>query len=114
MKVKEWFKKHKKELIVGALAAGGTALYFMLKEKKVGIKAGIKLNLQLLDGVADENGYYGGHHKSDIYTNIIMHKPDLNLSDLGKLGDLLREKVPIITEDTKIDHLSVNYDLVKD
>ena len=50
MKVKQWIKDHKKEIIVGAVAAGGTALYFMVKEK--------------------EEECFGWRSKSNLHTNI--------------------------------------------
>ena len=33
--VKQWIKGHKKEIIICVVAAGGTALYFIRKEKKI-------------------------------------------------------------------------------
>lgn len=112
-KVKQWIKDHKKEIIVGAVAAGGTALYFMAKEKKVGVKAGINLSLRFLDGINNEEECFGWRSKSNLHTNINLNKPDLTLSDLGKLGDMLREKMPMISEDTKVNYLSANYSLLK-
>lgn len=113
MKVKQWIKDHKKEIIVGAVAAGGTALYFMAKEKKIGVKAGINLSLRFLDGINNEEECFGWCSKSDLHTNINLNKPDLTLSDLGKLGDMLREKMSMISEDTKVNYLSANYRLLK-
>ena len=113
MKVKQWIKDYKKEIIVGALAAGGTALYFMAKEKEVCVKAGINLSLRFLDCVNNKEECFGWRSKSNLHANINLNKPDLTLSDLGKLGDMLREKVPMISEDTKVNYLSANYSLLK-
>lgn len=112
-KVKTWLKEHKKEIIVGALAAGGTALYLLARKKKVGVKAGISLNLRFLEGADYDEECFGWRGKSDLYANINLNKPDLTLSDLGKLGDMPREKIPMIAEDTKVNHLSANYNLLK-
>lgn len=48
--VKQWIKDHKKEIIICVMAAGGTALYFIRKEKKIkGVKdASEKSGLQVL------------------------------------------------------------------
>ena len=112
-KVKQWIKDHKKEIIVGAVATVGTALYFMTKEKEVCVKAGINLSLRFLDGVNNEEECFGWRSKSNLHTNINLNKPDLTLSDLGKLGDMLRENIPMISEDTKVNYLSANYSLLK-
>lgn len=41
-KVKIWLKEHQKEIIIAGVTAGGTALYFLRKEKKIkGITAGL-------------------------------------------------------------------------
>lgn len=112
-KVKTWLKEHKKEIIVGAVAAGGTALYFLTKQKKVGVKAGLNLTLRFLDGVEDDEECFGWRGKSDIYTNINLNKPDLTVADLGKLGDMLKEKLPMIAGDAKVNHLSANYSLLR-
>lgn len=112
-RVKQWIKDHKKEIIIGVVTAGGTALYFMAKEKKVGVKAGINFSLRFLDGVNNEEECFAWRSKSNLHTNINLNKPDLTLSDLGKLGDMLREKMPMISEDTKVNYLSANYSLFK-
>ena len=108
-KVKTWLKEHKKEIIVGAVAAGGTALYFFANQKKVGVKAGLNLTLRFLDGIDNDDEYYGCRTLSDVYTNINLNKPDLSISDCGKLGEVLKEKLPAIAKDTKINYLSANY-----
>lgn len=112
-KIKAWLKKHKKEIIVGVVAASGTAIYFLVKENKVGIKAGINLSLRFLDGFDNEEEWYCQNGRSDLYTNINLNKPDLTLSDLGKLGDVLKENIPMIMEDSKINRITVNYNQLK-
>lgn len=111
MKVKQWIQKHKKEIIVGSVAAGGTALYFMSKEKKLkGIRAGLRLSFEFLNGKEDDD-YFPGRLKSDIYTNLNLHKPGFTVGDLGKLGEELMKNIPSLTKDIAINHLNANYSI---
>lgn len=113
-KVKVWLKEHKKEIIVGAVAAGGTALYFLAKQKKItGVKAGLSLNLRFLEGEEDIDGCFGRSGSRDLYASVNLNNPDLTFADLGKLGDMLKEKLPMIAGDVKVDHLSANYSLLR-
>ena len=105
-KVKEWLKKHKKEIIVGVAAAGCTALYFLAKQKNVGVKASLNVMLRFLDGEDDEQY---GYHKNDVYSSINLNKPDLSMEDLGKLGDILKNSFPNMAAGTKLAHISANY-----
>lgn len=106
-KVKTWFSEHKKEIIIGALAAGGTAFYFVAKEKGFRVQAVIRLTLRFLDGPNEDE--FGWKDNREIYTSFNMNNPDLSISDLGKFGDLLREKIPQISDATRIDNISANY-----
>lgn len=105
-KVKEWFKKHKKEIIVGVAAAGCTALYFLIKQKKVKIEAGLTVRLGFLDEIDDAEEY---RYKNNIYSSINLNNPDLSLEDLGKLGDIIKSRFPAINAQTKLDHVFANY-----
>lgn len=112
-KIKQWMKDHKKEIIVGAVAAGGTALYFLRKEKKIkGVKAGLRLSFEFLDGGEDED-YYGLRSKNDLYTNLNLHKPGYTVGDLGKIGAELMKNIPSLTKDVPINHLNANFNVVK-
>lgn len=112
-KVKQWAKDHKKEIIVGVAAAGGTALYFLGKEKKIkGVKAGLKLSFNFLDGEEDGD-YYSLLSESDCRTNLVLHKPGYTVGDLGKIGVELMKNIPSLTKDVPINHLNANFNIVK-
>lgn len=112
-KVKQWVKDHKKEIIIGAVAAGGTALYFLGKEKKIkGVKAGLRLSFEFLNGEEDGD-YYGLRSKSDLYTNLNLHKPGYTVGDLGKIGAELMKNIPSLTKDVPINHLNANFNVIK-
>lgn len=116
-KVKTWFKEHKKEIIVGAVAAGGTALYFLFKDKKINIKTnGISLTLRLLNNELEDREDVLGYRRrgSNSYASLNMNNPDITLKDMGKLGEMIKEKFPMITKETKIDYLSVSHDIFKE
>lgn len=104
-KVKKWFKDHKKEIIVGVVAVAGTAV--LMRTKKVYAKANLSIGLNFLDGSDDDGPFFrrGGN-----YTNINMSKPGLKISDLGKLGETLLEKIPDLTKDSLVNHLNCSYD----
>ena len=111
-KVKQWVKDHKKEIIIGAVA-GGTALYFLGKEKKIkGVKAGLRLTFEFLNGEEDGD-YYGLRSKSDLYTNLNLHKPGYTVGDLGKIGAELMKNIPSLTKDVPINHLNANFNVIK-
>lgn len=112
-KIKQWVKDHKKEIIVGAVAASGTALYFLRKEKKIkGVKAGLRLSFEFLDGGEDED-YYNPRSESSLYTNLNLHKPGYTVGDLGKIGAELMNKIPDLTKDVPINHLNANFNVIK-
>lgn len=112
-KVKQWMKDHKKEIIIGVAAAGGTALYFLGREKKIkGVKAGLKLTFGFLDGEEDGD-YYGLQSKSDRYTNLTLHQPGYTVGDLGKIGEELMKSIPSLTKDVSINHLNANFNAIK-
>lgn len=112
-KIKQWMKDHKKEIIVGAVAASGTALYFLSKEKKIkGVRAGLRLSFEFLKG-EDDGDYYGRQFNSNINTNLNLHKPDYTVGDLGKIGAELMKIIPSLTKDVPINHLNVNYSVIK-
>ena len=112
-KVKQWVKDHKKEIIIGAVAAGGTALYFLGKEKNIkGVKAGLRLYFEFLNGEEDGD-YYDLRSKSDSYTNLTLHNPGYTVGDLGKIGEELMKKIPSLTKDVPINHLNANYNIIK-
>lgn len=112
-KVKQWVKDHKKEIIIGAVAAGGTALYFLGKEKKIkGVKTGLRLTFELLNGEEDGD-YYGLQSKSDRYTNLTLHNTGYTVGDLGRIGEELMKSIPSLTKDVSINHLNANFNIVK-
>ena len=112
-KVKQWMKDHKKEIIVFVVAAGGTALYFIRKEKKIkGVKAGLRLSFEFLDGKEDGD-YYALRSKSNCYTNLTLHNPDYTVSDLTKIGEELIKNIPSLTRDVPINHLNANLNIIK-
>ena len=112
-KVKQWMKVHKKEIVVFVVAAGGTALYFLGKEKKIkGVKAGLRLSFEFLDGEEDGD-YYGLQSNSNRYTNLTLHNPGYTVGDLGKIGEELMKNIPSLTKDVSINHLNANFNIVK-
>lgn len=107
--VKQWIKDHKKEIIVFVVAAGGTALYFIRKEKKIkGSKAGLRLTFGFFNGGEDVD-YYGPQSKSDLYANLNIHEPGYTVGDLGKLGSELMKNIPSLTKDVPINRLNANF-----
>ena len=112
-KVKQWMKDHKKEIVVFVVAAGGTALYFLGKEKKIkGVKAGLRLSFEFLDGEEDGD-YYDLRSKCDSYTNLTLHNPGYTVGDLGKIGEELMKKIPSLTKDVPVNHLNANLNVIK-
>ena len=112
-KVKQWMKDHKKEIVVGAVAAGGTALYFLGKGEKIkGVKAGLRLSFRFLDGEEDGDPY-GIQSKSNCYTNLTLNNPGYTVGDLGKIGAELMKNIPSLTKDVPINHLNANFNIVK-
>lgn len=112
-KVKQWMKDHKKEIIICVVAAGGTALYFLGKEKKIkGSKYGLRLSFEFLDGEEGED-YYGLQSNSNRYTNLTLHNPGYTVGDLGKIGAELMKNIPSLTKDVPINHLNANFNIVK-
>lgn len=112
-KVKQWMKDHKKEIIVGVVAAGGTALYFLRKEKKIkGIKTGLRLTFEFLNREEDGD-YYGLQSKSDRYTNLNLHKTGYTVGDLGRIGEELMKSIPSLTKDVSINHLNASFNNIK-
>lgn len=110
-KVKQWMKDHKKEIVVCVVTAGGTALYFLRKEKKIkGVTAGLRLSFSFLEGDEDCSRL---RSKSDLYTNLNLHKPDYTVGDLGKVGVELMKNIPSLTKDVPINHLNANFDVIK-
>lgn len=105
--VKQWMKDHKKEIIICVVAAGGTALYFLKKEKKIkGVKAGLRLSLEFLDD--EENGDRDGFR-----TSLSLHKPGYTVGDLGKFGVELMECIPSLTKDVPIDYSNTVFNVIK-
>lgn len=112
-KVKQWVKDHKKEIVVFVVAAGGTTLYFLRKGEKInGIKAGLKLSFNFIDGEEDGD-YYGPRSKNNLYTNLALHKPGYTVGDLGKIGEELMKNIPSLTKDVPIDHLNAIFNIIK-
>lgn len=112
-KVKQWMKDHKKEIVVFVVTAGGTALYFLGKEKKIkGVKAGLRLTFGFLNEEEDGD-YYGFQSKNNLYTNLNIHEPGYTVGDLGKVGTELMKNIPSLTKDVPINHLNANFNIVK-
>ena len=112
-KVKQWMKDHKKEIIICVVAAGGTALYFIRKEKKIkGIKAGLRLSFGFLNEEEDGD-YYDSRSKNNLYANLNLNNPGYTIGDLGKIGAELMKNIPSLTKDVPINHLNANFNIVK-
>lgn len=109
MNMKEWWKKHKKELLVGVLAAGGTAVCFWLKGKGVDPYARLSLGLQI--GSLDER--WGNPKANTFDSNIYLNKPDLKVRDLGKLGELLKQQIPTLPDDVGLDWVRSSYSITR-
>lgn len=114
-KVKQWMKVHKKEIIIGVAAIGGTALYFLRKEiKNKGVEAvsDLRVSFGFLNEEKDGD-YYGLRSKSCLYTNLDLNKPGYTVGDLGKIGAELMKNIPSLTKDVPIDHLNANLSVIK-
>ena len=106
-------KDHKKEIIVCAVTAGGTALYFLGKERKIkSVKAGLRLYFEFLDGKEGED-YYARLSDSECYTNLTLNNPGYTVGDLGKIGAELMKSIPSLTKDVPINHLNANFNVIK-
>jgi hypothetical protein len=111
--VKQWIKDHKKEIIICVVAAGGTALYFIRKEKKIkGIKAGLRLTFGF-SNEEEDGDYYGFQSKNNLYTNLNIYEPGYKVGDLGKVGAELMKGIPSLTKDVPINHLNANFNIIK-
>lgn len=107
-KVKKWIQEHKREIIVGATAIAGTAIFFILKERKVnGFNPKLNLSIRLFEG--DNRDDYGPRTNS-LYTNVSLNNPGLTIGELGNLGELIKKHIPNISNDCILDHLHFNYD----
>lgn len=105
-KIKIWFKKHKKEIIIGMVAAGGTALCFLVKEKKIkGVEARLNLSFQFLDGDAD--GY--GYRDEGTHVHINIRNSNLNLSNMEEIKKEIMKYIPSLSNDTKLTNLNIDY-----
>lgn len=93
--VKEWFKKHKKEIIVGAAAIGGAAFYFLIKNKS-SVRANLSFNIHF-DSNDGLSTCYDRYNKD--YYNFTLNSLNLGLADLGRLGEMIAEKLPIVKTD---------------
>lgn len=112
-KVKQWVKDHKKEIIIGAVASGGTALYFLGKRGEIkGVKDVLRLSFRFLDGEEDGDPY-GIQSKSNRYTNLTLNNPGYTVGDLGKIGAELMKSIPSLTKDVPINHLNANFNVIK-
>ena len=112
-KVKQCMKDHKKEIVVFVVAAGGTALYFLGKEKKIkGVKAGLRLSFEFLDEGENEDNYCF-KSKNNLYTNLNLHKPGYTVGDLGKIGEELMKDMPSLTKDVPTNNLNANFNIIK-
>ena len=112
-KVKQWVKDHKKEIVVGVVAAGGTALYFLGKREKIeDVKARLRLSFRFLNGEEDGDPY-GIQSKSNCYTNLSLRNPGYTVGDLGKIGAELMKKIPTLTKDVPINRLNANFNVIK-
>lgn len=109
IKIKQWFKRHKKEILVGVTTASITALSFLIKDKKIQVKGGLNLDLRFKGYTDDEDIYYGGYKEDRYYASMNVRTPDFTINELGKLGNFLKESFPKINDTTKIEHLLVNY-----
>lgn len=112
-KVKQWMKDHKKEIVVCIVAAGGTALYFIRKEKKIkGFKTGLRLTFGFLNEEEDGD-YFDSRSKNNLYTNLNLNEPGYTVDDLGKIGAELMKNIPSLTKDVPINHLNANFNILK-
>ena len=109
-KIKEWFQEHKKEIKVGVMVAAGTAVFFIFKNKKpCGIRTNLSLSFRFFEGEDDLNGHNGVFSRNETY--ITLDKPNITIKEMGKLGELLKKKIPELTGGMKVDYLSCNYSI---
>lgn len=100
---KIWLKQHKKDILMNVLSvAGGTCLYFLIKEKR-GIRSNVRLSLNFLDDISL------GSRGDSTYINANISDPTLSVGDLGKLSDILKRDFYMISEDTKVQNINIQY-----
>lgn len=98
-KIKTWLKEHKKEIIVGVVATGVTATYFLIKQKKISLQGGLRLTMNISNRPEDtsEGPYdyvsYKDYNRLANHINATYYNPNIKVSELGKLGDVLKNLV---------------------
>lgn len=99
-KIKIFIKKHKKEIVVGSIAAAGTAAFFLIKEKKANF--GVSISMRVGD-------YERWDENSRIHSSINLHNPDMYLGDLGEIGAKMIKMLPGTTAETKISNFHIDH-----
>lgn len=108
-KAKNWFMRHKKEIIAGVLASAVTVVLLKAAKSHDGVKARLNLDLNFATGGKDNDNDWGmGYAKGD-HANININDPGLKISDLGKLGEMLLSNIPMLTDDSAVSRLNCNY-----
>lgn len=98
-------KRYKKEIIV-TTSEEGLILCFWRKKKNNSVKA----RLRSLFGFLDSKGKWD---YSGLLSINNSNKTGYTVGDLGKIGEELMKNIPSLTKDVPINHLNVNFNIVK-
>lgn len=103
MKIKKWIKDHKKEIIVGIAAAGVTAVYFLKKDDHK------KGNFEISFSFGDKDKSFLPYRGDDEYINLNLRDTKFTVKDLGVVGEELKNRISLLTDDTLIRNINANH-----
>ena len=107
-KIKKIMKEHKKEILIAISTAGITSFIFM----KYGHKKLPNINVNFSAGINTDYWSLSNENES-LSGNLYMKLNDMTIADLGKFGKVLKEKMPEIKINDKINNVSINYQFKK-
>jgi hypothetical protein len=105
MRIKNFVKEHKKELISAAVAAGVTSFVFVKFGKRSFPKTPF-VSLNVLAEVSNSE-YFSTTNVNSGYFNIDLK--DAKVKDFGKVGEQLISTFPKLEESTLVNNISVSY-----
>lgn len=98
--IKEFFKKHNKEIIIGIASVAATSIYFLIKQSK--INGGIDLRLHI-------GNEYDWNKRSRFSTYVNLNDQNVMVKDLGSLGERIIKIIPKCTNETPIKNINIDF-----